>query len=68
MPTVDSSFIAAIDYDERSARLFVSFKDRRRFVYFMVPRHVYEAFLGASSKGTYLNTVIKPNYQVRELA
>ena len=68
MPTVESSFIAATDYDERSARMVVSLRDGKRYVYFMVPRHEYEAFLGAESKGTHLNTMIKPRYRAEELA
>ena len=58
----------AIDYDERSARMFVNLRDGKRYVYFMVPRQEYEAFLRAESKGTHLNTVIKPRFRAEELA
>lgn len=68
MPAIDSSFIAWANYEEPTARMFVRLRDGKRYVYFMVPPHEYEAFLAAESQGVYLNTVIKPRYRVQELA
>ena len=67
MPPIDSSFIAAIDYDDGSARLSVRLRDGKRYVFFLVPRQVYEDFLVAESKGTFLNTVVKPRYRAQAL-
>jgi hypothetical protein len=68
MHPVGSSFIAEAGYDEESARMYVHLRDGSRYIYFMVPRHVFEDFLRADSQGSFLNSVIKPRYRVEQVA
>ena len=52
MPTVESSAILSVDYDEESRTLFVRFRDSGElYACFDVPEAEYEAFLTAESKG-----------------
>ena len=64
---VSSSNIADIGYDEQSMTLEVGFKNGTVYQYFDVPQSVHEEFMGASSKGTFLNVSIKPNYRYVKL-
>ena len=62
MPTVSSSAIQRIEYDELSHRLQITFTSGKTYTYYGVPRSVYESFLHASSKGTFFNDYIKDRY------
>ncbi len=57
--SVSSSNVAAVGYDEATSTLGVQFLNGSEYHYFGVSRDVYDGLLGASSVGTYLNTVIK---------
>ncbi len=61
---VDSSNIEAIGYDPVNLELHVLFlKSGETYVYFDVEEWLFQEFLQADSKGTYLNAKIKPCYQ-----
>jgi len=63
MVFVDSSNVEAIGYDDNAQELHVQFLNGSRYVYHSVPREVFDAFLNAPSKGSYLNREIKGVYQ-----
>lgn len=60
---VDSSNVEAIGYDDRNQELHVQFLSGGYYVYHGVAREVFDQFLHAPSKGSYLNREIKGVYQ-----
>jgi len=62
-----STAIRFISYDEASQRLSVTFVTGRRYLYARVPRHIYEAFVQAPSRGTFFNSEIRGFYEYREI-
>ena len=60
MPTVDSSTIAHIDFEDGT--LIVRFKSGQTFRYFDVPQEKYDAMLAADSKGKYFARHIKKKH------
>ena len=60
---VDSSNIEAVGYDAGSQELHVQFLGGGRYVYHQVPRYIFDDFLNASSKGSFLNREIRNVYQ-----
>ena len=65
---VDSSNIEAIGYDTGTLELHVRFlKSGETFVYYAIEEWRHQELMQADSKGTYLNTNIKPNYQYAKL-
>lgn len=68
MTTVASSAIGEIDYDLKTERLYITFRNRRNYAYLDVPRAVYEALLAAPSKGRFFNENIRDRYLFIELA
>jgi KTSC domain len=68
MHYVDSSNIEAIGYDPSSLELHVRFlKSGATYVYYGVEEWVFQEFMRADSKGTYLNSNIKGRYQEAKL-
>ena len=64
MQYVDSSNVEAIGYDAATQQLHVRFlKSGLTYIYYDVEAWVFEEFLQADSKGIFLNSRIKPNYQ-----
>jgi hypothetical protein len=63
-----STAIERISYDETARELHVNFVGGGTYTYYDVPRSVYEAFRGSSSKGTFLNKFIKNRYDFRRHA
>ena len=59
---VDSSNIEAIGYDDDGQELHVQFLWGGQYAYHGVPREVFDAFLQAPSKGSFLNREIKSIY------
>jgi hypothetical protein len=59
---VESSNIEAIGYDPTLSELTVVFKKSGTYVYRSVPQDVFDQFLAAESKGSFLNRQIIPNY------
>ncbi len=57
---VNSSSIAAIGYDSRRRELEIEFRSSGNvYRYFGVPMEEFTEFLGAESKGTYLNQIFR---------
>ena len=63
MHFVASSNVEAIGYDSDTLELHVQFLNSGIYVYYNVEEWVFDEFMQADSKGTYLNTNIKPSYQ-----
>ena len=59
---VDSSNIEAVGYDDDGQELHVHFLSGGQYVYHSVPREIFEEFLQAPSKGSFLNREIKNVY------
>ncbi len=59
---VSSSNVAFIGYDSDTQTLEVGFVKGTVYQYPGVPQEVYEEFLSSSSKGSYLNGVIKVRF------
>ncbi len=67
MVFVDSKSIEAIGYDEVARELHVRFlQNGTTYVYEEVDGATYAEFLSASSKGSYINRVIKPRFQYHQ--
>ena len=68
MEFVDSSNIEAIGYDSDNLELHVRFlKSGETYVYYNVDEWVFQEFLGADSKGRYLNSNIKGRFEYGKL-
>jgi hypothetical protein len=63
---VDSSNIEALGYDADAQEVWVWFRGGRLYIYIQVPQEVYDDFYAAPSKGSFLNRVLKPNFQFRD--
>ena len=63
---VDLSAISAIGYDEEGRELYIRFRGGGTYTYLAVPPEEWVALCEAESKGTFVNQVIKPKYEVRE--
>jgi lysyl-tRNA synthetase class 2 len=59
MLPVTSSMMTAIDYDEETKELDITFIGGRKYRYFNVPFEVYHGLANASSKGQFFNVRIK---------
>lgn len=68
MIPVESSNIAAIGYSDVEGVLLVDFLSGTRYRYSAVPAWKFEAFLAAPSKGRYLNSAIKGEYDFERVA
>lgn len=62
MPFVNSSAISRIEYDAASKRMYVTFRGSGTYTFCRVPQSVYQAFLRASSKGSFYHDHIKDKY------
>lgn len=60
---VDSSNIEAIGYDDASQELHVQFLSGGYYVYYQVPRQIFDNLMAAPSKGSFLNREVKRVYQ-----
>jgi len=65
MQAIDSSAISAVGYEDHVLR--VTYRNGRTYDYFDVPKEEFDAFMAAESHGEYLNKVIKPKYEWREV-
>ena len=62
MPHVSSSAILRIDYERGTRILRATFRETGSYVYFDVPRALYEEFLDAPSKGEFFDERIRDRY------
>ena len=60
---VESTTLATVGYDRFHNLLQLEFRSRAVYHYFGVPAAVYEALLGAPSKGGYFNQTIRGRYR-----
>lgn len=60
---VDSSNIASIGYDPGSLVLEVEFNNGKVYQYFEVPQGAHDELMSSSSKGSYMNSVIKRQFR-----
>ena len=68
MTAVDSSWVAAIGYEENEREVHIALIEGSVYAYGAVPPDVWRLFLAADSKGTFVNEVLKPRYEVRKLS
>lgn len=62
-----SSLIQRAIYDAAKETLAVTFIAGRTYLYFGVPRELYETFAAAESQGQFFNWRIRDQYEFREL-
>jgi len=65
VPFVESSVMSFVHYDEVAAELHVLFNSGKAYVYYGVPRKVYDALMKAPSAGAYFNARIRDRYRYR---
>jgi hypothetical protein len=68
MQPVDSSWVAEIGYDAKLHEVHIALIDRRAYAYESVPPQVWRRFQDTESKGTFVNEVLKPDYEFRRLS
>lgn len=72
LATPDSETTEYIDYSVKRKCLEVGFRGGRAYQYLNVEIERWEDFrraiLAGGSSGTYINTIIKPNYQFKALS
>lgn len=61
--SVESSNIEGIGYDNKNKHLWVAFKGNKVYRYDSVLRKTFEELMNAESKGRYLNSHIKGQYE-----
>ncbi len=66
--SVVSSNVWSVGYDESSMTLEVAYRSGGVYHYYGVSSYEYQRLLFASSKGTYMNEVIKPRYRCKRIA
>lgn len=60
---IDSSNIEAIGYDDDTQELHVQFLSGGFYIYYDVPRAIFDGLMYAPSKGSFLNREVKGVYQ-----
>ncbi|MCU1373102.1 MAG: hypothetical protein JWO68_388 [Actinomycetia bacterium] len=70
MHAVASSDLWMVGYDDRSAELWIRFRNYSHlvYVYANVPVATYQQLLASGSKGRYFHARIKDRYRFRRLA
>ncbi|MFK3606767.1 KTSC domain-containing protein [Pseudomonas fluorescens] len=63
MVRVNSTAITAVGYDPATGRMKITFKQGRTYDYCRVPPNIHQGLMGAGSKGTYFDRMIKDRYQ-----
>ena len=62
-----STVIAYVRYDEMKQDLYIRFLSGDLYKYKNVPPEVYDDLRSAPSKGTFLNKMIKGNYEYQKV-
>jgi hypothetical protein len=65
---VQSSNLAAVDYDEWTSTLVIAFHSGSVYEFYRVPRSEFVGLLNASSNGKYFHANIKGRYSYRRVA
>jgi hypothetical protein len=64
---VASSAVAAIGYDEQAQEAYVRFVGGATYAYSRVSPTLWEFFRTASSKGRFVNLILKPRHPYRQV-
>jgi hypothetical protein len=64
MIRVESSSVRAIGYDDATQRLHIQYRTGTHYIYYGVPRRVFDELLTAPSKGSFVNRQVKNVYRV----
>ena len=67
MPTVDSTMMINVDYEEGLQELDITFIGGKTYRYFEVPLDTYAGLLDAESKGEFFNEHIKDQFNFNEV-
>ena len=65
---VSSSHLSAVQYDYLNREMRIQFHGGSIYAYDGVPQDVYDALMGASSKGKYFHAAIEGAYAYRRVA
>jgi hypothetical protein len=65
MPSIGSSILKEIDYDEASQELEITFVTGRTYRYSKVPQEIYHTLMSAASKGAFFNSHIRDAFPYR---
>jgi KTSC domain len=65
--SVDSSSIESVGYDAKDQTLELEYVNGGVYKYFGVPEFVHRRLLTSDSPGAFVNSVIKRNYEFREV-
>lgn len=60
---VDSSNVEAIGYDDATQELHVQFVSSGYYIYYDVPREIFDMLMYSQSKGSFLNREVKNVYR-----
>jgi len=63
MTPVDSSNVASVGYEPDAQAMYVEFTNGSTYVYSGVDEQTFEELRDAASVGSFLNRVIKPNFE-----
>lgn len=64
---VDSTNLEWVSYDEEEQNLYIQFRSGGLYVYYKVPKNIFQDLLDAGSKGRYHAVKIKYNYDYKKL-
>lgn len=64
---VDSSTVADVGYDQATMTLEIGFLNGTVYQYFDVPETLFQEFMQAPSKGSFLNANIRNSYRYAKL-
>lgn len=67
MPTVQSSMISSIDYDDTTQTLTITFKNGSRYAYAGVPPEAHDALMSADSIGSEFLASVRDVYAGRRV-
>ena len=62
MPTLNSSAIRNVSYDELTGRLHITFNSGGTYTFYRVPPAIYHGLLDASSAGHYYHACIRGRF------
>ncbi len=65
--SVSSSNLSAVAYNESDQMLYIRFNSGWEYVYYSVPKNIYQGLMNAASHGEYHAAFIKHNYQYKRL-
>jgi len=68
MPELASSHVQSAEYDDDSNELTIRFQDGSEYVYYHIPRAVYDNLLAMPSPGDYFRTNIKGIFEYLRVA